>query len=61
MTSVLPFQSGYFSASAVQAAGAALAAGAKLITIPGMGHDLPEALWGEITDAIVANIERAVV
>jgi hypothetical protein len=24
-----------------------------------MGHDLPEALWGTITDAIVANAERA--
>ena len=33
--------------------------GAKLITIPGMGHDLPEALWGEIIDAIVANTELA--
>lgn len=29
--------------------------GAKLITYPGMGHDLPEALWSEITDAIAAN------
>ena len=33
--------------------------GAKLITIPGMGHDLPEVLWSEITDAIVANTELA--
>lgn len=38
---------------------AAAVPGAKLITIPGMGHDLPEALWGEITEAIVANIELA--
>lgn len=29
--------------------------GAKLITYPGMGHDLPETLWGEIIDAIAAN------
>lgn len=29
--------------------------GAKLITYPGMGHDLPEILWSEITDAIAAN------
>ncbi len=38
---------------------AAAVPGAKLITIPGMGHDLPQPLWGEITDAIVANMERA--
>jgi pimeloyl-ACP methyl ester carboxylesterase len=31
----------------------------KLITIPGMGHDLPEALWGAIADAIAANTELA--
>jgi pimeloyl-ACP methyl ester carboxylesterase len=29
--------------------------GAKLVTYPGMGHDLPEILWGEITEAIAAN------
>ena len=29
--------------------------GAKLVTYPGVGHDLPEMLWGEITDAIAAN------
>ncbi len=33
--------------------------GAKLITIPGMAHDLPEALWGTVTDAIVDNTELA--
>jgi pimeloyl-ACP methyl ester carboxylesterase len=33
----------------------------KLLTIPGMGHDLPEALWGTITDAIVDNTELAAV
>jgi pimeloyl-ACP methyl ester carboxylesterase len=38
---------------------AAAVPGAKLITIPGMGHDLPEALWAEITEAIVANTELA--
>lgn len=36
---------------------AAVVRGSKLIKIPGMGHDLPEPLWGEITDAIVANTE----
>jgi pimeloyl-ACP methyl ester carboxylesterase len=38
---------------------AAAVPGSKLIKIPGMGHDLPEPLWGEITDAIVANTELA--
>ena len=33
--------------------------GSKLITIPGMGHDLPEELWGPVTDAIVANTALA--
>jgi pimeloyl-ACP methyl ester carboxylesterase len=36
---------------------AAAVPGSKLITIPGMGHDLPEPLWEEITQAIVANTE----
>ena len=40
---------------------AAAVPGSKLITIPGMGHDLPEALWGTVTDAIVANTELAAV
>jgi pimeloyl-ACP methyl ester carboxylesterase len=38
---------------------AAAVPGSKLITIPGMGHDLPEPLWAEITEAIVANTELA--
>lgn len=33
--------------------------GAKLVTIDGMGHDLPEGAWPEIVDAIVANASRA--
>ena len=40
---------------------AAAVPGSKLLTFPGMGHDLPEALWGTITDAIVANTELAAV
>ena len=36
---------------------AAAVPGAKLITVPGMGHDLPKALWEELIDAIVANTE----
>jgi len=38
---------------------AAAVPGSKLLTIPGMGHDLPEPLWGAITDAIVDNTELA--
>jgi pimeloyl-ACP methyl ester carboxylesterase len=45
------------------AAGKALAKaipGAELQLIPGMGHDLPPALWPEIVDAIASNAHRAV-
>ena len=40
---------------------AAAVSGSKLLTIPGMGHDLPQALWDTVTDAIVANTELAAV
>jgi pimeloyl-ACP methyl ester carboxylesterase len=33
--------------------------GAKLIKVPGMGHDLPRAIWGELIDAIAENAARA--
>jgi pimeloyl-ACP methyl ester carboxylesterase len=33
--------------------------GAKLVKIPGMGHDLPPQLWQQFVDEIVANAERA--
>jgi pimeloyl-ACP methyl ester carboxylesterase len=33
--------------------------GAKLVKIPGMGHDLPPALWQRFVDEIVANAARA--
>lgn len=32
---------------------------AKLVTYPGMGHDMPEALWIDFIDAIEANAELA--
>jgi pimeloyl-ACP methyl ester carboxylesterase len=32
-----------------------------LLLIPGMGHDLPEALWDQIINAVVANTELATV
>jgi pimeloyl-ACP methyl ester carboxylesterase len=34
-------------------------AGAQLVRIEGMGHDLPRAAWPRIIDAIVANAARA--
>jgi pimeloyl-ACP methyl ester carboxylesterase len=34
-------------------------AGARLVEIEGMGHDLPPGVWGRIVDAVVANMERA--
>jgi pimeloyl-ACP methyl ester carboxylesterase len=33
--------------------------GAKLVKIPGMGHDFPPQLWQRLVDEIVANAERA--
>jgi pimeloyl-ACP methyl ester carboxylesterase len=33
--------------------------GAELVIIPGMGHDLPPALYGKIIDAIVSVAERS--
>lgn len=33
--------------------------GAKLITFPGMGHDLPRPLWPQILDAIAAHARAA--
>ena len=33
--------------------------GARLVTIPGMGHDLPVPAWPTILDAIVDNTRRA--
>ncbi len=40
---------------------AAAVPGSKLLTIPGMGHDLPEPLFAEVVDAIVANTALAAV
>jgi pimeloyl-ACP methyl ester carboxylesterase len=38
---------------------AAAVPGADLITIPGMGHDLPPGVWPQVIDAIVANAAKA--
>jgi pimeloyl-ACP methyl ester carboxylesterase len=43
------------------AATAAAVPGSRLLTIPGMGHDLPEPLWASVIDAIVATTELAAV
>lgn len=38
---------------------AAAIPGARLLTIEGMGHDLPRPAWPRMVDAIAANAERA--
>ena len=40
---------------------AAAVPGARLLVVPGMGHDLPEPVWGELLDAIAANAALAAV
>lgn len=40
---------------------AAAVSDSKLILFPGMGHDLPEATWDQIIEAIVATTELAAV
>jgi pimeloyl-ACP methyl ester carboxylesterase len=40
---------------------AAAVPGSRLILIPGMGHDLPDAAWDQIIGAIVANTALAAV
>ena len=48
---LLPVRGGRATAKAIP--------GAELITIPGMGHDLPRELWPTFVDAIARNAERA--
>jgi pimeloyl-ACP methyl ester carboxylesterase len=48
---LLPVRGGRATANAIP--------GAELITIPGMGHDLPKELWPTYVDAITRNAERA--
>ncbi len=40
---------------------AAAVSGSKLMLFPGMGHDLPEAIWDQIIGAIVATTELGAV
>ena len=48
---LIPLRAGVATAKAIP--------NAELIKIPGMGHDLPEALWPTFVDAIARNAERA--
>jgi pimeloyl-ACP methyl ester carboxylesterase len=48
---LLPLRGGRATANAIP--------GAELITIPGMGHDLPKELWPTFVEAIVGNAARA--
>jgi pimeloyl-ACP methyl ester carboxylesterase len=47
---LVPVRAGIATAKAIP--------GAELITIPGMGHDLPKQLWPRFVDAIAWNTER---
>jgi pimeloyl-ACP methyl ester carboxylesterase len=49
---LVPFRAGLATAQAIP--------NAELVRIPGMGHDLPEALWPRFVEAIARNAERAV-
>ena len=48
---LIPVRAGIATARAIR--------GAELLTIPGMGHDMPEELWPTFVDAIAGNAERA--
>lgn len=48
---LVPVEAGRDTAAAVP--------GAELLEIPGMGHDLPRALWPTLVDAIVKHTEQA--
>jgi pimeloyl-ACP methyl ester carboxylesterase len=48
---LLPFRGGRATANAIP--------GARLIAIPGMGHDLPREVWPQLVDAVVETAGRA--
>jgi pimeloyl-ACP methyl ester carboxylesterase len=48
---LVPFRGGRATAAAIP--------GARLIAIPGMGHDLPHEVWPQIVDAVVETAGRA--
>jgi pimeloyl-ACP methyl ester carboxylesterase len=49
---LVPFRGGTATARAIP--------GARLIAIPGMGHDLPPQIWPQLVDAIAETAARAV-
>jgi pimeloyl-ACP methyl ester carboxylesterase len=48
---LVPFRGGRATAEAIP--------GARLIAIPGMGHDLPRDVWPQVVDAVVDTAARA--
>ena len=48
---LVPLRAGLATARAIP--------GAELVTIPGMGHDMPKPLWPTFVEAIARNAERA--
>jgi pimeloyl-ACP methyl ester carboxylesterase len=48
---LVPFRGGLATARAIP--------GAKLVAIPGMGHDLPREVWPQVIDEIAATAARA--
>jgi pimeloyl-ACP methyl ester carboxylesterase len=48
---LVPFRGGRATAQAIP--------GARLIAIPGMGHDLPREVWPQVVDAVVETARRA--
>jgi pimeloyl-ACP methyl ester carboxylesterase len=48
---LVPFRGGRATAQAIP--------DARLIAIPGMGHDLPREVWPQVADAVAANARRA--
>jgi pimeloyl-ACP methyl ester carboxylesterase len=48
---LIPVECGRFTAAAIP--------GARLVTFPGWGHDLPRPLWAALVDAIAAHAKAA--
>jgi pimeloyl-ACP methyl ester carboxylesterase len=48
---LVPFRAGRATAAAIP--------GAKLVAVPGMGHDLPRQVWPGLVDAVVETAARA--
>lgn len=47
---LVPVEGGRATAAAVP--------GSELVTVPGMGHDLPPALWDQVADLVVTHVEH---